>query len=73
MLRALGGSGNIAEVSIASTRLRIRVRDESAVDAAQVIALSPRGGVRAAPQLWHLIIGPGVERLAAELHTRIAN
>jgi phosphotransferase system IIB component len=73
MLRALGGEGNIADISVASTRLRVRVRDDSAVDAAQVIALSPRGGVRAAPQLWHLIVGPGVERLAAELHTRIAN
>jgi PTS system N-acetylglucosamine-specific IIC component len=72
MLRALGGAGNIVEISVASTRLRIRVRDDSAVDAARVIALAPRGGVRAAPQLWHVVVGPDVERLAAELHSRIA-
>jgi PTS system glucose-specific IIC component len=69
LLEGLGGRGNVTELSAcATTRLRVTVKEDSAVD----LALLKRAGVLAAVQvtdrLLHVIVGWQAESLAAELH-----
>ena len=58
LLAAFGGTANIANVAVASTRLRIKVRDDDAVDMEALRGASPRGSTRAAVRCWHVVIGP---------------
>jgi PTS system N-acetylglucosamine-specific IIC component len=56
---ALGGAGNIRSVEARSTRLLVRVADDSRVDVPALAALAIRGFARPAPGSLHLLIGPG--------------
>jgi len=59
LLTAFGGRRNVeAIVRVARTRLRVQVRDDSAVDANAVLAEAPRGAVRVAPGRWHVLVAP---------------
>ncbi len=51
----------------ASSRLRLEVKEPSAVDEAALAALGVRGLVWPAPKVAHLIWGPGAEALADSL------
>jgi PTS system N-acetylglucosamine-specific IIC component len=59
LVAAFGGDGNVQTVArVAQTRLRVQVRDGTAVDSTAVLAASPRGAVEAAPGCWHVLVAP---------------
>ncbi|WP_369059258.1 N-acetylglucosamine-specific PTS transporter subunit IIBC [Caulobacter sp. 73W] len=65
-LRALGGADNIRDLSVCSSRLRLRVADEGRVDEAALRRLGARGFARPAGAL-HVLIGPKAGAVAAAL------
>jgi PTS system N-acetylglucosamine-specific IIC component len=67
ILAALGGAANIADVTLASSRLRVEVRDDATVDADALRRNSPRGSVHVAARCWHVIVGPDAVIVAAAL------
>jgi PTS system N-acetylglucosamine-specific IIC component len=50
-----------------STRLKLTLKDASAVDVAALKAAGFRGAVQVAPASWHVIVGPDAERAALAL------
>jgi PTS system glucose-specific IIC component len=72
-IAALGGAANIEEIeSCAQTRLRLKVRDEAAVDE---MALRDAGAwslMRVASRTMHLLVGLRAERYAAEMKSQLA-
>lgn len=71
LLAGLGGAGNVREVQVASTRLRIVVADPARVDDARLNAIA-RGVARPGGAVVHVLIGTQIEALAAALRTRLA-
>jgi PTS system N-acetylglucosamine-specific IIC component len=67
LLSALGGAANLLSVEARSTRLLIEVRDGAAVSEAGVLSAGYRGAVRAAPRVWHVVVGPDAPAVAAAL------
>ncbi|MFL6617334.1 MAG: N-acetylglucosamine-specific PTS transporter subunit IIBC [Povalibacter sp.] len=66
---ALGGPSNIETIDVRATRLSVRVRDASSIDAAALRAAGARGAVAVGDSLWHVIVGPKAEEAALELRT----
>ena len=55
---ALGGRGNIASSDgVAATRLRVKVKDSSKVDATALADAGIHGAVEVAKRVWHLVVG----------------
>jgi N-acetylglucosamine PTS system EIICBA or EIICB component len=68
LLAALGGRGNVLDVqSVASTRLRVRLRDEALIDTGALRHLAPRGTVRLTDGLWQILVGPTSPQLAQRI------
>ena len=71
LLVALGGEGNVAEVTaVAVTRLRVRLHDEARLDQAALQRLAPRGTVRVEAGLWHILVGLTAASLAQDMRVR---
>ena len=68
-IKALGGASNLTSVSACTTRLRLTLRDATAVDSAALTALGARGLVRPAPGALQVVIGPDADRLAGEIRS----
>jgi PTS system N-acetylglucosamine-specific IIC component len=66
---AFGGGHNLLEVGAVSSRLRIRVGDDSLIDAARLRALGSRGLVQLGPGSWQVILGPVAVAVATGLVT----
>ena len=66
-LAALGGAVNIVALDACATRLRLRVADQSAVDAAQLKRLGAAGLVRPGPDALQVVVGPVADQLAGEI------
>ncbi|MFL6550599.1 MAG: N-acetylglucosamine-specific PTS transporter subunit IIBC [Povalibacter sp.] len=66
---ALGGPSNIESIDVRATRLSVKVRDASSIDAAALRAAGARGAVAVGDSLWHVIVGPKAEEAALELRT----
>jgi PTS system N-acetylglucosamine-specific IIC component len=74
LLAALGGRENIRELeAVASSRLRVRVTDASAVDETAMQTLGLRGIARASPDRIHVLIGPAVQDTLAQLRALMAS
>jgi PTS system N-acetylglucosamine-specific IIC component len=71
LLAALGGRTNVGRVAALSSPVRVRVRDDSAVDAQALTRASPRGCVNAAPGAWHVLVGPDANQLAEAMRSTI--
>lgn len=67
LARALGGTANLADVEVFSTRLKLTLRDSAAAQPAALRAAGFRGAVQVAPSAWHVIVGPDAERVALAL------
>jgi PTS system N-acetylglucosamine-specific IIC component len=67
VIAALGGAGNISEVSPCSSRVRAQVRKPEAVDVTKLKALGARAVARPRPDSVHLIVGPHADALAAAI------
>lgn len=68
---ALGGAANLREVGTCSSRLRVVVRDQGAVDEAALRAVGVRGVVRVGPHAVHVVLGPEAERIGAALRCQL--
>ena len=66
LLAVLGGRGNLAEVSVRSSRLLVDVKDPAKVSETELRATAPRGLVRTAPNRWQIIVGPDAPHLAEQ-------
>jgi PTS system N-acetylglucosamine-specific IIC component len=64
---ALGGAGNLASVDACTTRLRLVVNDQGAVDAAVLKGLGARGLVRPSPRDLQVVLGPIADEVAREM------
>jgi PTS system N-acetylglucosamine-specific IIC component len=71
ILTALGGAANVVGLDTVSSRLRVAVRDDQAVDEAALKAAQTRGAVRPAAGVVHLLIGPSADHLARGLRALI--
>jgi glucose PTS system EIICB or EIICBA component len=68
ILAALGGEANVTAVkAVATTRLRVQVRDANAVDAAAVVRAGAAGVQQVGEGIIHLVIGPEAPSWAAVL------
>jgi N-acetylglucosamine PTS system EIICBA or EIICB component len=66
-LEALGGAGNLTSVSACTTRLRLSVAQQSAVDVNALTALGARGLVRPSAEALQVVVGTIADQLAGEI------
>ncbi|HEY1492856.1 MAG TPA: glucose PTS transporter subunit EIIB, partial [Steroidobacteraceae bacterium] len=71
-IAALGGPANLVAVDACTTRLRLKVADQTAVDEAALSRLGVRGLVRPSAQALQVVIGPTADRLAGEIRAALA-
>jgi PTS system N-acetylglucosamine-specific IIC component len=69
--RALGGASNIAAVDACTTRLRLQVRDQAAVDEPALRALGARGVVRPSAETLQVVLGPQADQVAGEIRASL--
>ena len=68
LLAALGGRENVREIeAVASSRLRVQVKNAAAVNAGAIASLALRGVAQPSPECVHVLVGPGAEQAAAKL------
>lgn len=70
--RALGGAANLTTVSACTTRLRLIVVDQSAVDDAALKALGARGLLRPSNAALQVVLGPIADVVAVEIRDALA-
>jgi PTS system N-acetylglucosamine-specific IIC component len=66
-MMALGGAGNLAEVAACTTRLRLTLNDNKAIDEAALKRLGARGILRSATQGLQVVLGPTADQVAGEI------
>ena len=72
-IAALGGAANVEEIeSCGETRLRLKVRDDAAVDEMALHDAGAWGLMRVASRTMHLLVGLHAERYAAEMKSQLA-
>ncbi|HVI98145.1 MAG TPA: N-acetylglucosamine-specific PTS transporter subunit IIBC [Sphingomonas sp.] len=64
---ALGGAANLASIDACTTRLRLVVADQGAVDEARLRALGAKGIVRPSAQALQVVLGPEADLVASEM------
>ena len=66
-IAALGGAGNLVSVDACTTRLRLIVASQDAVDTGALKALGARGFVRPSATSLQVVIGPNADQVAGEI------
>ena len=66
-IEALGGAGNLVSIDACTTRLRLVVADQAAVDEPALKALGARGLVRPSPRDLQVVLGPIADEVAREM------
>src|SRR3984957_19369226 len=64
---ALGGAENLTEVAACTTRLRLRLVNNQAVDEAMLKRLGARGILRSSAQGLQVVLGPTADQVAGEM------
>jgi PTS system N-acetylglucosamine-specific IIC component len=64
---ALGGAGNLAEVTACTTRLRLTLLDNRAIDEAALKHLGSRGLLRSGATGLQVVLGPIADQVAGEI------
>ncbi len=72
MIAALGGAANLVTIDACTTRLRLIVRDQTAVDEAALKRLGARGVIRPSADALQVIVGPAADSLARALREAAA-
>jgi PTS system N-acetylglucosamine-specific IIC component len=70
-IAALGGAANLRTVDACTTRLRLVVADQGAVDEAALKALGARGFVRPSKQDLQVVLGPQADDVAREIRAEL--
>jgi N-acetylglucosamine PTS system EIICBA or EIICB component len=68
-IHALGGAGNLVTVDACTTRLRLAIRDQSAVNEGALKALGARGFVRPSQETLQVVVGPIADQLASTIRS----
>ena len=66
-LAALGGAANLERVEACTTRLRLIVADQSAIDDGRLKALGARGIIRPSDKAVQVVLGPIADSVAMEI------
>jgi PTS system N-acetylglucosamine-specific IIC component len=66
-IAALGGAGNLVSVDACTTRLRLAIASQDAVDVNALKALGSRGVVRPSPTTLQVVIGANADQIAGEI------
>jgi PTS system N-acetylglucosamine-specific IIC component len=66
-VKALGGPGNLTSVDACTTRLRLIVADNQAIDDAALTALGARGIIRPSANAAQVVLGPLADLVAEEI------
>jgi N-acetylglucosamine PTS system EIICBA or EIICB component len=66
-IRGLGGAGNLVTVDACTTRLRLSILDQSAVDEGVLKSLGARGFVRPSQETLQVVVGPIADQLASSI------
>jgi PTS system N-acetylglucosamine-specific IIC component len=70
-IAALGGSDNLRSVDACTTRLRLLVASQSAVNAQALRQLGARGLVRPSAEALQVVVGPTADQLAGEIRAAL--
>ena len=70
-VHALGGARNLLSVDACTTRLRLIVADQSAVDEAALKQLGARGVVRPSKEALQVVVGPIADQVASDIRAEI--
>jgi PTS system N-acetylglucosamine-specific IIC component len=70
-IEALGGAANLASVDACTTRLRLVVKRQDAVDEPRLKALGARGVVRPSPKDLQVVLGPQADDVAREIRAAL--
>ncbi|HEY2357607.1 MAG TPA: N-acetylglucosamine-specific PTS transporter subunit IIBC [Phenylobacterium sp.] len=70
-IAALGGAANLRSVDACTTRLRLVVADQAAIDEPALKALGARGFVRPSPQDLQVVLGPQADDVAREMRAEM--
>ncbi len=68
---ALGGARNLAEVEACTTRLRLVLNDNTAVDEATLKRLGALGIIRSSAQGLQVVLGPIADQVAGEIRAAL--
>lgn len=68
---ALGGAANLTSVDACTTRLRLIVPDQKAIDDAALTALGARGIIRPSANAAQVVLGPVADLVAQEIRTAL--
>lgn len=66
-IKALGGAGNIVALDACTTRLRLVLADQSAVDAEALRRLGVRGMVKPSANALQVVVGTNADQVAGEM------
>ena len=72
LVEALGGAANLVSVDACTTRLRLVVADQGAVNEPALKALGARGVVRPTPRDLQVVLGPIADEVAREMREVIS-
>ncbi|MBV9317123.1 MAG: PTS transporter subunit EIIC [Gammaproteobacteria bacterium] len=70
-IAALGGRDNLRSVDACTTRLRLSVSHQSAIDADALRRLGARGLVRPSPETLQVVVGTTADQLAGEIRAAL--
>jgi len=68
---ALGGAGNLTEVTACTTRLRLSLLDNRAIDESALVRLGSRGLLRSSNTGLQVVLGPIADQVAGEIRDAI--
>jgi PTS system N-acetylglucosamine-specific IIC component len=68
---ALGGAGNLSEVAACTTRLRLNLADNRAIDESMLKQLGSRGVLRSGATGLQVVLGPVADQVAGEIRAAL--
>ena len=68
---ALGGAGNLSEVAACTTRLRLNLIDNRAIDESRLKQLGSRGVLRSGATGLQVVLGPVADQVAGEIRAAL--
>ena len=71
-VQALGGAANLVSVDACTTRLRLIVADQAAIDERTLKALGARGIVKPSDKALQVVLGPIADTVAGEIRAAMA-